>query len=150
MVLTYTNKRRVVLAASKEFRCQTTVCLHGESKADHISCPTSGSQHTLALEFLQLGDAREIPVGALDVAGEAHDVVAVAVAPGAHHAVQHVLDVARGCGVADEEEAGVTTEGSVRHRLSHDLERLGRLKGVICNRHVLFWFFFSSKSNDNH
>lgn len=84
------------------------------------------------LQLLQFGDTREVPVGSLDVLGETHDVVGVAVPPCTHHPVQHELVVAGGGRVADEEQASVPGQGTEGHGLANDLKRLGLLERVAC------------------
>ena len=74
--------------------------------------------------------AGEVPVRALDALGQTHDVIAVAVLAGAHHIVEHELEVLGRRGVADEEEASAGADAAERHRLAHDLERLLLLEGV--------------------
>ena len=86
----------------------------------------------LLLKFLELGDTREVPVGALDVLGEAHDVVTMAVASRTDHAVQHVLVVKRGGRVADEEESSGSGQVAEGHGLTDDLVGLGLLEPVTC------------------
>ena len=81
-------------------------------------------------QFLQLPTAGEVPIRAFDALGQTHDVIAVAVLAGAHHIVEHELEVLGRRGVADEEEAGAGTDAAERHRLAHDLERLLLLEGV--------------------
>lgn len=95
---------------------------------------SSNEQLRGSAEGLQLLSAREVPVRAFGIGAEAHDVIAVPIAAGADHAVQHVFEVRRRSSVRDKEESGFAAEAAEGLRLSDDLELLLLVEGIACRR----------------
>ena len=77
--------------------------------------PRHASQRPLA-ELAELLRPGEVPVGALHVTRQPHDVITVRpVGAGAYHVVQHEVKVVGGGGVADKEQARVSAHRAERH-----------------------------------
>ena len=99
-----------------------------------LSIRLTGKTTYHLLQLLQFGHAREVPVGSLDIFGQTHDVVGMAVPSSPNHAVQHELQVAGRGGIADEEQAGFPRQGPKGHGLAHNLEWLGLLECIACHK----------------
>lgn len=94
------------------------------------SIPGAASGDSPLGQLGEIGLPGEVPVAALDAAAQLHDVVTLAVPAGAHHPVQHQLEVVGIVGVADEEEPVLAAHTAVRHRLADHLHRLGARETV--------------------
>lgn len=81
-------------------------------------------------EFLQFVRTGEVPVRSLDILGQPHDVITVAIISCSNHAVKHELKVLWGGSISNEEETGLWAQRSKRHGLANDLYWLSLLPTV--------------------